>query len=1287
MPICSESAYRGENSVSEQESGKSKLGKLLLAGVLLAVAVAGLLLLRGWKNGPKGDGAAGGEIEQQLSLTRTGLAITENMEPKQAEQSWAALQQAFPEDASVALNRALNRVLLVDLLAGQATNALLSDAERAAAREQLPDAMTGARGAIGDYEQLSQDAITSLWLRSRVDLHEANLLEVLAKSLRRELFDRLTAALSGELGKLPQSVILGGPLIEVIDRLEYGNQGLPPELLSKAAAAVGALSNQHDDNLFLAIRAARLNIDAKNEAAAEYVTRSAKLAAAITPLLAATTKPIGLTPEELVGKVTTAIATGDWNEARTRMLQWFNILNPTEILKTDRRRASPHPLDRLSFDTLRRLSAAVIQAEPIGKSATEITFQSQPIPQSSEVSIIEPIDFDLDLVSDLAAVSGQHTVQLWRNSAGKWAPAGEVELDIQPAGLLVADLFMVDSSNPQRIKTEADTTDTAEQDFSTSGRHDTFPGLIAYGDEGIRLIVVDGRKSTPDQGRLTTIEKPSGLEEVKAVTKIVTGDLEGDGDLDLIVATATGLRLFINRGNRTFFEVTTQQVFGSAGDDSIIDLAIADIDRDLDLDVLTLHRDGQVGVLENMLHLQFRGRMLDEIPRTAGSTSIGVADIDGNVSWDLVISGDQQTVVVFSQTADAGIWTVERVVTEQVAMPHGIIADLDNDAWSELVSADANGGRFCRLGPWGIDPPVALEAVKLSLAPLRAADFNADGKLDLAAIDEGQIQISINETTATGHYLVVRFRGIADNAANSGRVNHFAIGSVLELRFGPHYRAQIVTSPATHLALGDDDTASSVRVIFPNGMTQTIRDPSVDTIVEEEQSLKGSCPYLYAWDGEKFAFVTDCLWAAPLGLQVARGVVAKDRPWEYLKLDGRHIQPRDGRYELRITEELWEVAYLDKVGLSAVDHPSDVQIWTNEKVGPAGIAQPTVFAFRDSELRSVAAAVDAKGRDVTGQLRDRDGDFVQGFDRRLRQGLCPPHWIDLDFGRQGITGDADQAAAVYLVLTGWILPTDTSLNIQIDQNPELPPIEFPSVWVPDADEAGGWRKAIPFMGFPGGKTKTIVVDVTDVIDRADPRLRIRTSAQIYWDDAQLALPTEPAALAQHDIELLTAEMAYHGYSRSIQSDSRTPETYDYQQTSELPKWPPLRGGLTQFGPCDHLLRSWDDQMVVMSGGDELRMTFSVPETPLPAGWQRDFVLHCVGWDKDADLNTLAGQSTGPLPFRGMGQYPPSAARLAEGGQVQQANRGHRQRQQSFRAFWYRSDAEQPSRFFTPVGGG
>ena len=304
---------------------------------------------------------------------------------------------------------------------------------------------------------------------------------------------------------------------------------------------------------------------------------------------------------------------------------------------------------------------------------------------------------------------------------------------------------------------------------------------------------------------------------------------------------------------------------------------------------------------------------------------------------------------------------------------------------------------------------------------------------------------------------------------------------------------------------------------------------------------------------------------------------------------------------------------------------------------------------------------------MTEKLAVGDRNFVQGFDRRLRQGLCKPHWIDLDFGDVDF-GDAK----AFLVLRGWILPTDTSLNIQIDQNPDLGPVEFPSVWVPETKATkprsaamGGWRKVIPFMGFPGGKTKTIVVDVTDVMNRDDPRLRIRTSAQIYWDSAQIAVQKEPVEFRSHDVELLAAEVGFHGFSLPIREDATRPERYDYQRASTIPRWPPLRGSLTRLGDCTEMIRQWDDSMVVISSGDEIRLRFSLPDAPIPEGWQRDFVFHSVGWDKDADLNTLSGQSTGPLPYREMTRYPPPAG--ARSGQLEELNGQHLQRYQAFRS--------------------
>jgi hypothetical protein len=70
-------------------------------------------------------------------------------------------------------------------------------------------------------------------------------------------------------------------------------------------------------------------------------------------------------------------------------------------------------------------------------------------------------------------------------------------------------------------------------------------------------------------------------------------------------------------------------------------------------------------------------------------------------------------------------------------------------------------------------------------------------------------------------------------------------------------------------------------------------------------------------------------------------------------------------------------------------------------------------------------------------------------------------------------------------------------------------------------------------------------------------------------------------------------------------------------------------------------------MVVMGPGDEMTVEFSVPGEPVPEGWVRDFVLYNVGWDKDADLSTVYGQSSEPYPTRAMSQYPQDVAQEQE----------------------------------------
>ncbi len=1252
-----------------------KISLLLTLAVLVIFSISQF-----WRNSAEKEFDPA--LQAKLELTRSALAATENLEPMEADVAWQELYQADTGNRSIAMNRAINRLLRVDKLAGQATNASLSEDEKKMARSQLPEAIASARQAIEDFQRTTQDKVLGIWFAARIDLHEASLLPgSMTKSLRREVYQRLSTELSGEVGKEALSRILGGVLIQVIELLEDPIDGLPDELLEDASSTVAGLSQQHSDNLFFALRAARLGIAVQSIKAVDAVQRASQLAKAIEPSIRRETEPIGVTPDELVAQIVEAIEAGNWSEADNRMLLWFNVLNSTEIVKTDRRRANPHPLDILNFDSLRQLSAESVERSPIEPLSTLVSFKESVFIDSEEYRFMTVIDADLDLIPDLVTVDESQRLAFWRGDGiGGLKFESQLELLMDCKGMIVADLFLVDSSNPSRLKVSRGASAVGDGNYSTASRHDTLLNLVVFGDEGVRLVQVDGRENAANQDRLKIVETETGLESLKGVRGVIAGDLEADGDLDLVFSTERdGIRFFVNRGNRTFFEISNA-VNGFSDDDPPSGFAIGDIDRDLDLDLITVHSgSGKVGVIENLLHLQFRGRYIDEIDPVVGATSVKIEDVDGNVSWDLIVGGSEEIALVFSQTADAGVWQVEEVARSPHSGKGILVADFDNDSWIDLLVKNDKSVELCRLGPWGfsqwVDVDLDLEEEFKPNSAWLSADFDRDGALDLIGHPQSAIAVLLNQSLNVGHHLDVRFKGIDDNA--SGRVNHYAIGSVLELRFGPHYRARIVDSPVTHFGLGQNLAAGSLRAILPNGLTQTARNPQVDSLLEEEQTLKGSCPYLYAWDGEKFVFKTDCLWAAPLGLQVAHGVVAKDRPWEYLKIDGEDIAPRGDHYEFRITEELWEVAYFDEIAMSVVDHPADVEIWTNEKVGPGNIATPTTFAFDSQDRYSIVKALDTNERDVTKLLSQIDKQYVKAFDQRLRQGLCPPHWIDLDFGSDWVNKNQAEGGSVYLVLTGWIMPTDTSLNIQIDQNPELGPLEFPSIWVPDSSAESGWRQALPFMGFPGGKTKTIVVEVTDLLNKTDPRFRIRTSAQIYWDQAQLVLQDKPAEFVEHALTLRDAEVSFHGFSKRLRDHETQPETYDYQDSTATPKWPPLRGDLTQRGPCTDLIRSWDDQMVVIGAGDEIILRFELPDQTLPPGWKRDFIIHSVGWDKDADLNTLAGQTIGPLPYKGMNRYPPAGVIGIGSGKVNELNRGHLTRSQSFRAFWYRTDNSEP----------
>jgi hypothetical protein len=245
-----------------------------------------------------------------------------------------------------------------------------------------------------------------------------------------------------------------------------------------------------------------------------------------------------------------------------------------------------------------------------------------------------------------------------------------------------------------------------------------------------------------------------------------------------------------------------------------------------------------------------------------------------------------------------------------------------------------------------------------------------------------------------------------------------------------------------------------------------------------------------------------------------------------------------------------------------------------------------------------------------------DGKYLSTFKRGRYQGIAEDHYLEFE----GETIGADSV----LVASGWIYPTDSSINVAIAQAGISPRGLSLEVQNPD----GSWRVVNADLGFPAGKNKTIVVDLSAAAGAK--RLRLNTNLEIYWDALLLgSRASSPVRMTRAAV--VGANLRYRGFSKTFSPRGAAPETPEYDRLeSTSPRWRDLTGYHTRFGDVRELIERVDDRYVIMNAGDELRLQFTeVP--PVGNGWSRDFVLIGDGWEKDGDYNTGFSQTVLPLP--------------------------------------------------------
>ena len=766
----------------------------------------------------------------------------------------------------------------------------------------------------------------------------------------------------------------------------------------------------------------------------------------------------------------------------------------------------------------------------------------------------------------------------------------------------------------------------------------------ADNDGWLDLFVIDGDGRghlfrNGGTGTFTDVTAKAGLGELRGARSAVFVDVDHDGDLDLILLGGAQRAVYRNNLDGTFTE--SAAALGLAGP-AAASAVFADFDDDGRIDLFLASPSGGT-LLHNGGAQRFADATAASGLASAAGTTAAVADYDGDGRLDLFVGG--------APNGEASLWHNEgggrfaRDVRASAALraargaPAALFVDYDNDGWIDLLTGAAGTGGGLHLfrndSARFVDRTPALpdSARARGASALAALDMDDDGDEDVALVDgAGAPRILRNDGGNSNLAVNVVLRGLE---AGSGKNNSYGIGARLDLRAAELFQTRVATARRTHFGLGSHLKADVLRIEWPNGVPQTVYFPGTDQSVVEQELLKGSCAFAYTWDGTRFRFVTDAMWRSALGMPLGlMGGTSAFAPagasQEYVRIAGDALRPRNGRYVLQLTEELWETAYADQVKLVAVDHPDSVDVFVDERFVPPGPLSLRLYHVGPRQLPR--SAVDERGADVLPALRAADDVFVSNFVPTRYQGVVQPHDLVLDLGPDAGSRDS------YLYLRGWIYPTDASINVALAQQSKIR-VTSPSLEVRDAN--GTWRTAIPNIGFPSGKDKTLVIDLAGKFPTADHHVRIRTTMQIYWDQAFVA--REPA---RKDVKLTTlspvsADLHARGFSRTYRKGGRYgPYWFDYDSVSTRAPWRPITGAFTRYGDVLPLFRHPDDMYVVMAPGDEATLEFDAGSADsLPAGWRRDFLLYTDGWIKDSDLNTAFGTTVGPLPFHAIRSYP------------------------------------------------